>query len=206
MPRVIAITSEKGGVGKSTLAIHLAGAFRERGLEVLLADEDGRVGSAERWAERGARAGYVWPFPVIAAEHLRPKLVQGLDLLVIDTEGRPRRKDLRRLAERCDLILVPTGVSALELEAARALLDFFEEEGAARRVRVVLTRVPPVGQAAEGVREDLREDGWTVCNSVIRSYSAYQKAAEAGVLCCDVRDPRADAAWADIVSLSREVL
>ena len=44
MPKVIAITSEKGGVGKSTLAVHLSGALAERGLAVTLIDEDGRVG------------------------------------------------------------------------------------------------------------------------------------------------------------------
>ena len=41
MPKVIAITSEKGGVGKSTLAVHLSGALAERGLAVTLIDEDG---------------------------------------------------------------------------------------------------------------------------------------------------------------------
>lgn len=42
MPKVIAITSEKGGVGKSTLAVHLTGALIERGLDAALIDEDGR--------------------------------------------------------------------------------------------------------------------------------------------------------------------
>jgi len=137
---------------------------------------------------------------------VKPKKLAALDAVLIDTEGRPRRKDLRALAERADLILIPSGPTMLELEATRELLDFFEDEGAARRVRVVLTRVPPTGQAGEQAREDLRDDGWTVCNTALRSYTVYQKAAELGALCRDVRDPRAEQAWDDVLRLSREVL
>ena len=39
MPTVIAVTSEKGGVGKSTLAVHLTAAFAGRGLNAALIDE-----------------------------------------------------------------------------------------------------------------------------------------------------------------------
>ena len=61
------------------------------------------------------------------------------------------------------------------------------------------------GVDAEVLREDLREGGVTVCNTLVRSYLAYQRAAELGVLARDVRDPRALAAWADIETLSREL-
>ena len=203
MPKVIAITSEKGGVGKSTLAVHLTGALTERGLDAALIDEDGRVGSSLRWARRREEG---LGFPVLDADEVKPKKLAALDAVLIDTEGRPRRKDLRALAERADLILIPSGPTMLELEATRELLDFFEDEGAARRVRVVLTRVPPTGQAGEQAREDLRDDGWTVCNTALRSYTAYQKAAELGSLCRDVRDPRAAQAWDDVRRLAREVL
>ncbi|AAF11242.1 ParA family protein [Deinococcus radiodurans] len=203
MPKVIAITSEKGGVGKSTLAVHLTGALIERGLDAALIDEDGRVGSSLRWARRREEG---LGFPVLDADEVKPKKLAALDAVLIDTEGRPRRKDLRALAERADLILIPSGPTMLELEATRELLDFFEDEGAARRVRVVLTRVPPTGQAGEQAREDLRDDGWTVCNTALRSYTVYQKAAELGALCRDVRDPRAEQAWDDVLRLSREVL
>ena len=53
MPKVFAVTSEKGGVGKSTLAVHLAGALAERGLSVALIDED-PVSAAAHAGQRGA--------------------------------------------------------------------------------------------------------------------------------------------------------
>ncbi|GAA4004141.1 ParA family protein [Deinococcus rubellus] len=203
MPQVIAVTSEKGGVGKSTLSVHLAGAFQERGLSAVLIDEDGRVGSAVRWARRGPGL----PFPVLEPEEVRPKKLKDADVVVIDTEGRPKRKELRTLGERADIILVPSGVSPLELDATSELMNFFHEDPLTRRrTRVVVNRVPPVGRAGESAREDLRESGVTVCNTLVRSYAAYVRAAELGLLCRDVPDHRAAQAWADIVTLSRELL
>ena len=221
MPAVIAITSEKGGVGKSTLAVHLTGALAERGLNVVLVDEDGRIGSSASWARRGleraagregGESGGGLGFEVLEPGEVRPRRLRELDALVIDTEGRPKRRELRELSERADTILLPSGVSMLELEATAALAEFLNTEGGARRkLKVVLTRVPPNSGAGEHAREDLREAGLTVCNTLVRQYAVYLRAAELGVLCRDL-PPREDAggraaqAWQDILSLSREVL
>ncbi|MFC4636807.1 division plane positioning ATPase MipZ [Deinococcus hohokamensis] len=207
MPRVLAITSEKGGVGKSTLALHLAAALTERGLHVAVIDEDARVGSSLRWAARAAAHGTPFPFAVLPADDVRPRRLAALDAVLIDTEGRPKRKALRELAAHADLVLVPSGPGALELDSARDLLEYLERDaGAARRARAVLTRVPTAGRTGEEAREDLREAGFSVCNTLVHHCAAYGRAAEQGALVSKVRGPRAKAAWNELLSLSRELL
>ncbi len=207
MPRLIAVTSDKGGVGKSTLAMHLAGALAALDASVLLIDEDGRIGSCARWAARGERNGSPpLGFAVQAAEDVKKSRVERSDFVVMDTEGRPKRKELRRIADEADLVLVPSGVSALELEATLAAVEYLcEEAGAARHTRAVLTRVPPVGRAGEEAREDLREAGLTVCNTLVRAYAPYTRAAEAGTLVRDLPGASAQAAWEDMQALAREL-
>lgn len=195
-PTIIAITSSKGGVGKSTLAVNLAGALAVRGSTALI-DADQVVGTARRWA---ARAGGVQ----VLQEGERP--AQGTRYLVLDTEGRPALPDMVALSQRAGVVLIPTGVSGVELETTLALWKALEREGAdLSNVRVVITRVPPVGRGGEQVREELRARGLNVAQTLIRQYIAYQRAHDSGVLVRDAQDERAALAWSDVLALALEV-
>ncbi|MBD0327812.1 MAG: ParA family protein, partial [Pyrinomonadaceae bacterium] len=88
---VISLTSFKGGVGKSTLAVNLAGALALNASTILV-DED-PLQSCYQWAKQN---GWL-PMPV-----LLPQEVQNTDLgaskyLLVDTEGRPKLQDLSEL-------------------------------------------------------------------------------------------------------------
>lgn len=207
MPRRIAITSDKGGVGKSTLALHLAGAWAARGQDVLLVDQDGRVGSCLRWAARGRLHGRpALGFTVLPPDELKRARLRQADVVIVDSEGRPRRKDLRRLAADADLLLVPSGVSPLELEATLEVVGYLNEQtDAGRHTRAVLTRVPAVGRAGQEAREDLREAGLVVCNTLIRQAAPFVRAAEVGSLVRDLPGPSAARAWATVLALAQEV-
>lgn len=193
---IIAITSSKGGVGKSTLAVNLSGALALRGQTALM-DADAVVGTARRWA---SRIGVTQ----VLREGERPAV--GTRYLILDTEGRPALGDMVDLSRQAGAVLIPSGVSGVELETTVALWQALVAQGGAMEaVRVVLTRVPPVGRAAEQVREELRQRGLQVAQTSIRQYIAYQRAHEAGKLVRDVTDERAAVAWADVLGLALEV-
>lgn len=130
MPRVIAILNQKGGVGKTTLAVHLATAFARRKLRVLLLDADPQ-GSALDWA--AARHGTPL-FPVIglpkSSIHKElPGLAGNYDIIVID--GPPRVYDVARSAIMAsDLVLMPVQPSPYDVWAAKEIIDLLTEADA----------------------------------------------------------------------------
>lgn len=198
---VISLTSFKGGVGKSTIAVNLAGALALNASTILV-DED-PLQSCYQW---GKQNGHL-PMPV-----LLPQDVQNTDLgtaryLLVDTEGRPNLTDLTELVRSSTWTLIPCGTSGLEIDGTLRLITALKGAGTALdKVKVVITKAPPVGTVGQQARDALRDAGIPVASSVVRSYVAHQKAAELGVLVKDVPDPRASQSWTDVLELAMEVV
>ena len=196
-PYVVALTSLKGGVGKSTLAVNLAGALSLRGRTALL-DADAAIQTSSGWV---TRAG----LPVVAlteGEEIPP----GTSYLVVDTEGRPALGDMVTLTQSADVVLIPTAPNSVEVEATARLLAGLVEAGAdMERVKVVVTKSPPVGTVGQAARDELRAAGFPVCETVIRRYTAHERAHEQGVLVKDAVDAKSENAWADVLGLAVEV-
>jgi chromosome partitioning protein len=196
---IITVTGYKGGVGKSTTAIHLATFFSERGKTILVDGDPNRTAIA--WAERGT-APLKLPFQV-ADQRQAMKVVGSADFIVIDTPARPDSDDLKQLAEGCDLLVLPTAPEILSLgpmlETANALKQ--------ARYRALLTVVPPhPSKEGEQMQDDLREGGIPVFNTLIRRTVGFHKAALLGRSIRDLDDARFKAAWEDYEALGNEVL
>lgn len=114
---VIAIISQKGGAGKTTLAIHLAAAAQDAGRVALIIDTDPQA-TASQWAAwRGDTPPEVIdsPPPRLAAK-VAAAQSQGAELIVIDTP--PHADSAARAAvEVADLVLIPCRPSAFDLSA-----------------------------------------------------------------------------------------
>jgi chromosome partitioning protein len=194
---IITVTGYKGGVGKSTTAIHLATFFSERGKTVLVDGDPNHTAIA--WSERG---DCDLPFMVADQRHAI-KVIGGAQFIVIDTPARPDSDDLKELAEGCDLLILPTAPDILSLgpmlETANALKT--------AKYRALLTVVPPhPSKEGEIMQADLVEGGIPVFRTMIRRTVGFHKAALAGKAIRDLDDPRLKAAWEDYNDLGKEIL
>jgi len=95
---IITVASFKGGVAKTTTAIHLAAYLHSLGQTLLIDGDPNR--SASGWAKRGDL-----PFKVID-ERQAAKYAKNYQHIVIDTQARPEQEDLEALVEGCDLLVL----------------------------------------------------------------------------------------------------
>ena len=103
----------KGGVSKSTSAVHIAAYFQTLAPTLLLDGDDTRNVTA--WSQRGTG----FPFRV-ADEVQAAKLARDFTHVVIDTGQRPKRADLQALSEGCDILVIPTVPATLDTEGLGA--------------------------------------------------------------------------------------
>ena len=174
--RTIAVISQKGGVGKSTVAVHLAVAGTLAGLRTALVDLDPQA-TARKWGDK--RAAHTSEPEVIGdhAERL-PQLVEaargnGADLLVIDTAPNADRASLAA-ARVADLILIPCRPAAFDLEAIEATRDLATI--AKKPAWVVLSSAPPRSAVVEEARAGLESQGAKVAPQVVHQRVAYSYA------------------------------
>lgn len=195
---IVTVASFKGGVGKTTTAVHLA-AILQGQRDTLLIDGDPNR-SASGWAKRGAL-----PFRVVD-ERQAARFSRDYQNVVIDTQARPSQEDLEALAEGCDLLVIPSTPDALSLDALTLTVHALQNL-APNRYRILLTMVPPKpSRDGEEAREMLEESSLPLFSSSIRRISAFQKAALQGVPVCNVKDPRAELGWQDYVAVGEEMM
>lgn len=194
---IITIASFKGGVGKTTTAVHLAAYLAHQSSTLLIDGDPNR--SATRWAERGGL-----PFQVVD-ERQAAKYARKAEHIVIDTQARPEQEDLEALADGCDRLIIPCTPDALALDAMMLTVQALRQLGS-DRYRILLAIIPPSpSKDGEEARKMLTDAGLPVLKTGIRRYTAFKKAALEGTVVSGVADKKARIAWSDYQELGKEI-
>lgn len=143
---VIVVANPKGGVGKSTLAINVAGCLAQAGHRVMLGDVDRQQSSRQWLALRPAGARPVDGWDVAADDIVRPP--KGTTHVVLDTPAGLHGKRLDAVMRIADQLLIPLQASLFDIQATH---PFVQELRAHRRGAEV-----KIGLVGMRVREHTR--------------------------------------------------
>lgn len=121
--RTVAVISQKGGAGKTTLALHIAVAAELAGYSTALIDMDPQ-GTAEAWSEwrKEAPPAVVPAKTATLARTLEKAAQHGAEIAVIDTPPLAEA-EARAAAKAADLVLVPCRPNAFDLHSIRTTTD-----------------------------------------------------------------------------------
>lgn len=183
---IVAYVGQKGGAGKSTLAIATACELLLRGHRVLLVDADPQ-GSARTFAAIAAEAGHQAPTVVAMGAELHrpeqlPQLAQGFDHVVIDAPG--RQGAIQRAALMvADLAILPVGPSPLDVWSLAESVGLVKEAQVIRpqlAAAVVVNRKDPRTVLGRTVRASLEGLGLPTLEAEISLRIAMAEAPAAG--------------------------
>lgn len=121
--RTIAVVSQKGGAGKTTLALHIAVAAELAGYSTVLLDMDPQ-GTAEAWADwRGEAPPVVIPAKTATLSRTIDKAIShGAEIIIIDTPPLAEA-EARAAAKIADLVLVPCRPNAFDIHSIKTTTD-----------------------------------------------------------------------------------
>ena len=198
MGAVIGFVSQKGGVGKSTLARGIGREAAAGGLSVKIADLDVQQGTSVNWYRRRLEAGIE---PIFSVESFKTaaqalKLASQFDYLIIDGPARASAATLE-IARAASLIVQPTGSSVDDLEPAVLTFHELVRDGISRDILVfALSRVGTDAEEIEA-RAYIKQAGYAVLDGSIQERPAYRQASNVGLSITETRYPqlnkRADA-------------
>lgn len=211
--KIIAVCNQKGGPGKTTLSMHLAGSLARRGQKVLVVDADPQ-GTATRWAA-SADDGSPFPASVVGLSAASTKVhrevkkfVEDYQYIIIDCPPAADSPVPQSALLVADLALVPIIPSPLDMWAAVGIRHVIENVGDINedlKARLVINQCQPNTNLAKEALEVLPEFGIDLCRTFIHQRQAYRQAAVYGQTVHDLGSKAAPAVE-EIEALTDEVL
>lgn len=197
--KIITVTGYKGGVAKSTTAIHLADYLSDFGSSLLI-DSDPNRTALSRFKKNKESNKKKLPFMVVSQLEAI-KYVSDYDFIIFDTPARPHTTDLEELAKGCDLLILPTQPNVDSFEPMmQTALDLGDSP-----YKFLLTIVPPhPNKDGAKAKQELVNAELPVFKQTIRRSTGFQKAAEASTTVRYM--PQQGSLWQDYKLVGDEVV
>lgn len=182
MATVIAFISQKGGVGKSTLARALARESSQSGLQVKLADLDPMQKTVAEWHALRLQSGFepVGDVQILATINQALTKMDSYDLIIIDGPARAETGTLE-IARKANLVVQPSGASIDDLRPAVREFNGLVKAGVSKdRLVFALNHIATEAEEHDA-RNYLIEAGYKVLDGCLPERAAYRIAQNAGL-------------------------
>jgi len=204
--KVIVIAQQKGGAGKTTLAIQLAVAWQQASKSVAMLDVDPQ-GSLAAWRQlRDQTLGETTGPSVTALSGWRlgnqlSSIRSNADLVIVDSPPHAET-DAKSAIREADLVVLPIQPTMLDLMATQATLELAKAEGS--KTLLVLNRVPPRSLAADVIKEKIASKKWPLARNHLGNRQAFAASINEGKAVAETA--RRSAAGKEIEALAKEIL
>ncbi|WDD90291.1 AAA family ATPase (plasmid) [Burkholderia sp. FERM BP-3421] len=213
--KMIAIANQKGGVGKSTVAVNVASEIANRGFSVLGVDADPQ-NTLLQWSAAAGEGEEGLPFPVanLAAAgkmiHREiKKYIDAYDFIVIDCP--PSVEDARPAVVLmiADLVVMPTSSSPTDFWSSRGFIQLVEQARVtndALEAVWLLNKAKPKRLLTKALTKAIADTGIPVLKKNLSDRESFKQAAAYGVAVSALSDRGARAARDEIREITDEIL
>lgn len=182
MPYIIGMVSQKGGVGKSTLARVMAREFVSGGMRAKIADLDTQQQTCTHWAGRRAENAIQPEIQVQSFAKVRTALEDAsrFDVLILD--GKPNASEQTiEIAKESDLVLIPTGQTVDDLHPGVVLAHTLRKNGIAiEKIAFAMFKTTGSERENTAARQYLTDAGYAVLDGDVPVSTAYGSASDIG--------------------------
>ena len=189
--KIIAVSNQKGGAGKSTVTTNLAVELAHRGFEVLVIDSDAEQQSAMVWSARREQVNENEELPFVQVTHLPAKNLRNVhrlrdkyEYILIDGGARITEEAHAAVAV-ADFLLVPVKTSELDIESTIQFLKIVSsgmKRNDSLKVSIMINGINEKTVLGQTVLEQLQQwEDFKLLKSRFGQYQAFQDAVSSGM-------------------------